>query len=144
MIGWRRRVRGSESLIQECEAFLSGHLGEILEGSGGRRSALAWLNTLAHADMEELQRLAHSADRAQGSGDRWAQAASFLAAELLWAAGDDGDAVHRIQVDLIAPIELKWSPDALMARPPSEIVREVRRALGRGTLPSSDRRGGHG
>jgi hypothetical protein len=64
--------------------------------------------------MEELQRLAHSADRAQGWGDRWAQAASFLAAEILWAGGDDRDAVHRIQVDLIAPVELKGSPDVIV------------------------------
>jgi hypothetical protein len=83
MIGRRRRERGSESLIEECEAFLGGHLGEMTDRSGRRSSPSAWLNTLAHADMEELQRLAHSADRAQGSGDRWAQAASFLTAEIL-------------------------------------------------------------
>jgi hypothetical protein len=76
--------------------------------------------------MEELQRLAHSADRAQGSGDRWAQAASFLTAESLWTGADDRDAVPRIQVDLNLPIELKWSPDALMTLLSSEIVREDR------------------
>ena len=144
MIGWRRRVRGSESLIQECEAFLSGHLGEMTDRSGRRSSPSAWVNTLAHADIEELQRLAHAGDRAQGSGDPWAQAASFLAAEILWAGAHDRDSVHRIQVDFIVPIELKWSSHALMTSPPSEIVREVRRALEGCPLPPSDRREGMG
>ena len=102
-------MRGSESLIEECEAFLTGHLGENTDGSGRRSSPSSWLNALAHADLQELQRLAQSGQGDQGSGDLWAQAISFLAAEILWAGADDGGAVRRIQVDLIVPIELRWS-----------------------------------
>jgi hypothetical protein len=141
MTGPRRRVRGSESLIEECEAFLTGHLGENTDGSGRRSSPSSWLNALAHADLQELQRLAQSGQGDQGSGDLWAQAISFLAAEILWAGADDGGAVRRIQVDLIVPIELRWSLDTLVAPSPSEIVREVRHALARCPRALSDRRG---
>lgn len=141
MTGPRRRVRGSESLIEECEAFLTGHLGESTDGSGRRASPSGWLNALAHADLQELQRLAQCGQGDRGSGDRWAQAISFLAAEILSAGADDGDAVRQIQVDLIVPIELRWSPDAFVAPSPSEIVQEVRLALARCPRTQSKRRG---
>ena len=138
MIGRRRRVRDSDSLIQECEAFLIEYLDEMTETSGGQPSPSAWFNILAHGDLEELQRLAHSAGRAQGIGDRWAEATSFLAAEILWTGGGDRDAVRRIPAEIIVPIQLKWQSHTLVGSP-SEVVREAARALERCTRSPSNR-----
>ena len=128
----RRRKKDSETLIQECEAFLSGHPGETIERSGGRLTLVGCLTTLAHADIEDSQPAARWADNVGGSGPRWRQATPFPAAEILRAGGDDGDAVRRIQLRVKVPIEEEWSSGVLMARPPSGIVRAVRRALERG------------
>jgi hypothetical protein len=134
MIGKHGRMRGPGSLTEECEAFLAGGFGELVERAGMRPPPWAWLNAIAHAELEDLTRMAHHEfDRARGQdlSDGWAQATSFLATELLHAGGDNRDAVRRMQVDVLVPIELAWCSDTPMARSPSDLVREVRAALKR-------------
>ncbi len=128
----RRRPSRSEGLAEQCGAFLSGHLRELAESSGLRPPRSAWINALAHMEVEELRRLAGQGfDPAPGQADRWAQATSFLAAEVLRAGGDDDGAVRRIQVEILVPIELRWTSRDVALRTPSDFVREVREALER-------------
>jgi hypothetical protein len=95
----------------------------------GRRMAPAWayLNQLAHSNVEDLVRLARRCHDDRSSV--WDETVSYLAAELL---GFDGrpEAIVNIQREVLIPIELDvlaGRKDSLGA--PPEFVSVVLRAL---------------
>jgi hypothetical protein len=99
----RRRDRNGETIAQECEAFLAGRFHELCLGDNWQAlPGWVWINPLAHADLVELERLAHL------SPSRHDPLAflSYLADEVLLRAGGDELTLKRIQHDILVPLEL--------------------------------------
>jgi hypothetical protein len=113
----------ARTLIEECEAFLSGRYVELCEFRGDAVPVWAWLNLLAHGTDDDLRTVA--AQRA--SADRWRQARTFLAGELLDLvdlAGAGGPSLPLLQRDALVPFELDliscpgasaWQPRILVS-----------------------------
>jgi len=123
---WRRGRRCDRSqMAEECQAFLAGRYHESLPGN--RKQALpgwAWINPLAHADYDELDRLANLSP----SPDDPLAFLSYLADEVLLRTSGDGVVLRRIQHDSLIPLELD-----LLHHPsssdPTEIARIIRDRL---------------
>jgi hypothetical protein len=135
---WKWRGSSSrsaaEELIKECDAFLTGQLGEIFPRNGVPKPPWVWLNQLAHGDLVQVEELLRAARpgrlrrrgrrrRAAGS-PTWPEAVGAVAEELLWFAGPDPSELRRLQVGLVR-LELELSkerpgiwltPDMLMRR----------------------------
>ena len=99
-------------LADETEAFLAGSLAELVAAQG--RSLPPWLliNRLAHADLDELRRVARGQAApvvvldAPPSHDRaWALAEEALVMHLLSADSDPAE-IRRIQREDLVPLEL--------------------------------------
>lgn len=121
-------ARRGPSLVEECEAFLNGHYGDLMTSNGQWSPPWAWLNRLAHRPPPEVESMA--ADEMDGvdplsPAARWAQATSFLATELLQAAHGDPDEVERLQLEALVPIELRWISDIFSPHTPHDFVTEV-------------------
>ncbi|HTW10191.1 MAG TPA: hypothetical protein VME46_21995 [Acidimicrobiales bacterium] len=57
----RARLTTSPALVEECEAFLQGRSAELLGSRHEPVEAWAWVNQVAHAELEELMVIAGSA-----------------------------------------------------------------------------------
>jgi hypothetical protein len=129
--GDRRFRRQERNLVQECEAYLSGHYADYLETRNERVPNWAWINVLAQANPELLRSLV--ADNAVYAGIRmrtsvWWQAVVFLAGEILSQRDDDQD-LDQLRRSVLVPLQLEW---LAMERPPErpgELVRSVLSAL---------------
>ncbi len=106
---WRRVARArwypGEALVRECSAFLSGHLGEELEGTS---PVPAWvrLNALAHGSAEQIAALAICDDQFLAPTERtWREALAFLSGEVLSDA-HSGAELEEVQRSVLVPIEL--------------------------------------
>jgi len=125
----------AEELVEECEAFLAGRLGEIFPARGVPRPPWVWLNQLAHGDHAQVESVLRGARprrrrrrRLRGHDaagpQTWPEAIGAVAQELLWFAGDDPSQLRRLQMGLVR-LELDllkerpeiWpTPDMLMRR----------------------------
>jgi hypothetical protein len=108
-----RGLKGFDpDLAAGLEALLSGGYVEYLERRGDYVPPWAWTNLLAHADENRLRWAATSRVQALGNDDVWRQARSFLAGEVLDAAGRTGS-LFALQSEVLVPLELDlvwWIP----------------------------------
>jgi hypothetical protein len=141
---WARRSSQlpAEELVEECEAFLTGQLGEVLVARDAPKPPWVWLNQLAHGDLAQVESVLHAARPRRrrrgpvrgrdapspqvgspqvGSPQTWPEAIAAVAEELLWFAGGDMRQLRRLQAGLVR-LELElagegpaiWlTPDAL-------------------------------
>lgn len=113
MWGPRHTTNPSRELVTEVEAFLDGSMETYLERQGRLVPDWAYVNRLAHCDVDGLGRLASA--KAIGHGRRvdWmaamASVAEVLRAEVHRSAvgDDDSSALRLIQRDRIGPYELQ-------------------------------------
>jgi hypothetical protein len=123
---WQRQDSDALALIDECQAFLDGRFAQLAGVDGGYVPVWAWLNLLAHGTEAELRA---AADRlAEEVG--WAQAAAFLAGELIDVVDAGRATLAELQHDILVPLEL----DVLNAKTtglwtPGRLVRGVLRIL---------------
>jgi hypothetical protein len=122
-----RRERGRRlddldetDFADECTAFLAGHWAEQREDRGGPLPPWAWLNPIAHGELEEVRALA--ATVSPTSGVERLQATVAKAVLNAVAASD----LPRIQHDVLVPLELQ-----LMGAPatPRQVLEIVTSAL---------------
>ena len=112
----RRRVRcGNE--VEECEAFLTGHLAEAMVRRGEYVRPWIWINLLAHGSERELRELGGLGGRREqerwsrtaagpvGPATSWRDARSYLAGEVLELA-DACCSLGEVQRSTIIPLEL--------------------------------------
>ena len=130
----------AEELVEECEAFLTGQLGEIFPAGRAPRPPWVWLNQLAHGDLDQLESVLRASrprrpgrirrswrrrrGRETGGPQTWPEAIGAVAEELVWFAGTDPRELRRLQVGLVR-LELElaklgpgiWlTPDTIMRR----------------------------
>jgi hypothetical protein len=86
-------------LVDECEAFLSGHLAERLS-TDGPLPAWVWINLLAHASEEELR-----AECKRTPRGLWEAHRARLAGEVLDLAATSGS-LGDLQRQALIPLEL--------------------------------------
>lgn len=94
----------SDVLIADSEAFLTGRLAEALAERGEPVPVWAWVNVLAHGDVQGLRRAAATIDGRHGSRP-WRHARSRLARRVLALACDEEE-LRTLQAEVLAPLEL--------------------------------------
>lgn len=119
-MSWLRRLMNREQwlapleavLAQETEAFLSG---AYVDQRLHRKDAVpgwAWLNTLAHGQLDDIKPL-HSSSLTGGEVDEswmnttWRSAQRVLAHELLLVVDDDDETLTHLQQRVLVPLELR-------------------------------------
>ena len=133
--GRRRR-----DLVRESEVYLSGHYAEYLETRNESVPNWAWLNVLAHGDLEQLRSLVDRNNLYGRAGMRtsaWWQALAFLAGEILSHQGDDRS-LDELRRSVLVPLELNGLAMSRPPQRPGDLVRTVLDALDE--HPSSWRR----
>jgi len=127
-------------LVAECEAFLSGHYAQFLDGSNLRVPDWAWLNVLAHGSQDDIRALAigEPAWRISSETSVWHEALSFLAQELISQATRQGRALAVLQRSTLVPLELELAGRRGPSMGPTAFVGHVRSAIA--LHPSSRRR----
>lgn len=127
VFGFKRRSGADPSngeAVEDCAAFLSGHLAErLLE----RREAVpvwAWVNLLAHGTYDELLReIATSQQR------DWQRSRAYLAAEVV-AIADGPGPLLMLQEAVLRPLELSFAASSdVRWWDPSQLARQVNTAL---------------
>lgn len=118
-------------LVEECQAFLAGHLVEEVERHAGLIPIWAWMNLLAHGSPRELwverATLHPGGSVAEAS---WHEARSYLAGEILDAAAGTGD-LTELQARVLVPLELQLAVVAdTTVWEPGQWVELVQRVLG--------------
>ncbi|HXW81017.1 MAG TPA: hypothetical protein VEJ84_16050 [Acidimicrobiales bacterium] len=104
--------RPGAELIDDCEAFLKGHLVERIEDRADMVPAWAWTNLLAHGTVGELRaECAPPGLRRAVKNRRWRQARSHLAAQVLECATACGP-LDEIQRFVLIPLELQLASRA--------------------------------
>jgi hypothetical protein len=120
----RKRLRGrrkqdcspDNELIEECEAFLSGHLVEDIEMRAQVVPVWAWTNLLAHGSAKDLRTECASPWLRRSMRDgQWRQARSCLAAEVLDCASSCGP-LEELQQAVLVPLELQLASRVEVAR----------------------------
>ena len=134
--------RGAEerALVGECEAFLSGHYAQYLDGENLGVPDWAWLNVLAHGTPDDIRALASGEPAWAISSDTsvWHDALSFLAQELTDQATRQGRALAGLQRSTLVPLELELAGRRGRSMGPTAFVGLVRSTMAQ--HPSSRRR----
>jgi len=91
-----RPVTDAQWLVSESEAFLCGHLAELMLRSWQHVPSWAWVNSLAHGTRQDI---------AQLEDGRWGPSLKFLAEEILSVAEDD-ETLGELQHAALIPLEL--------------------------------------
>ena len=136
MTGWREWWRrweaaacmGDSGLAEESEAFLGGHLLELMRAGSCPVSSWMWLNGVAQGDPERVAWLASSPSAWGPHPLDWPAARARVAAELLACTGGDPIRMVQLQRGVLVPLEL-----VLANRPgltPDELVAVVTSELG--------------
>jgi hypothetical protein len=133
--GWPRNGHRSDEWIEPynavaraAERMLSGEA-PVLFLQRGRVAPPAWayLNSLAHAGVEDLRVLAGAQGGRDPSG--WAATVSYLAADML-AYERDADHIYQTQRDVLIPLELEYLDDRFVQpATPADFAGMVLRAL---------------
>jgi hypothetical protein len=115
---------GHAEAVEDCAAFLSGHLAErLLE----RREAVpvwAWVNLLAHGTYDELLR-----EIATSQKRDWQRSRAYSAAEVVAIADGPGPLV-MLQEAVLGPLELSFAASSdVRWWDPSQLARHVNAAL---------------
>lgn len=119
-------VRGAQ-LVDESEAFLTGHLVERLVSHDETVPPWAWMNLLAHGTQAELA--AASRSREPHPLITWRSVRSRLATEVLDIAPCRGG-LAQLQRDLLIPLELELASRDSRSWTPWHLVSRVELAIG--------------
>ena len=128
--GEMRTRREGRELGKECETYLCGRYAEYMDARHRVVPNWAWINVLAHGDLERLRELAAGDGLDPTRRTRttvWWQAVAFVA-DVVVAQGDDGSSLDELQRSVLVPIELAWLATG-PRRTPSQLVRVVLDAL---------------
>lgn len=107
MWGLRHTTNPSQELVTETEAFLDGSMEAYLERQGRLVPDWAYVNRLAHCDVDGLARLASTRVMGHGSRVDWLASMASVADLLRRAVGDDSSALRQVQRDRVVPYELE-------------------------------------
>ena len=142
-------------LVSETEAFLSGDALSLFQRSGRVAPAWAWLNALAHGDLDCIRRVRKVCTKESAAlsdlqeeawtvsdpledswrevamrQEDWRSAERVLTDELLELVEDDSEMLRRIQESALLPLELQMlDPEGRDALSPFELVQSTRAAL---------------
>lgn len=123
----RPTKRDREALSAECDAFVTGRYHRILLDRHQLFPDWAWINLLAHADCEELERLAGMTPTRHSP----LAVLSYLANDLLTAVGRDDRALRELQERTLVPLELSLLAPPAGATSLSQLVKTVDQLLDR-------------
>ncbi|HZD66073.1 MAG TPA: hypothetical protein VE152_08245 [Acidimicrobiales bacterium] len=110
---WFRRSTAEETLGQalsrEVEAVFAGRAASHARATRPRVPAWARLNTVAHADLADLEQLAIGRRRQylRREERRWRGMERLLALEVLAAAHHDPSELAALQAEVLVPLELR-------------------------------------
>lgn len=123
-------------LVADVEAFFDGDYVEHLRRQCDAVNGWAWLNRLAHADLNSLRRVRDSnKELVNWAESEWTSAQQILVLELLELVDDDQDLLSRIQKAVLVPLELRLiRSDATSNLTPLGLVQFTRSAL-RSNIP---------
>lgn len=126
---WRRRPQHpdgpAETLVDECEALLSGRGAELVWDRGESVPVWGWVNLLAHGSVDDLR----AATREHPTED-WIEARSYLAEELLRLVDGGLTSLESLQRDVLVPLELEaMREEATELVRPAQIVMRVLAAI---------------
>jgi len=124
----RGEVKAGVRLVREVEAFLSGSSEDWFFARGENIPAWAYINLVAHADPDQLGRLAAWAPDESASCHGWREAVAILAKDTIEAGQHDHLAIRRVQLDNLVGLELRLIADTGKMAPRSLV------ALGRACL----------
>lgn len=142
-MSWLRRLRNKDKwlaplgavLAQETEAFLSGgYVNQRLHRKGAV-PGWAWLNTLAHGELDDIKPLKGSTfvdydDVESMMNAPWRSAQRILANELLSFVDDDVKSLSHVQQRVLVPLELRLiDTEANRGLSEFELVQSFRAAL---------------
>ena len=101
-------LTGDDSVADECQMFLAGTYRDHFVLRGLEVPSWAWLNAVAHASVTDLAALeaGEGESREVGTAGEWQRAMSQLACGVLDRAGDELDALSKIQQETLIPLEL--------------------------------------
>jgi hypothetical protein len=116
---------GVGDVLEEAAAILNGRMVQRY-GPGETAPGWARLNELAHADWDDLTRLADPTGPT--SVTAWDGAVKYLAAELISAAGSPAG-LRELQRSRLIPLELNMLALEPRAVTPTELVQVVRHEL---------------
>lgn len=127
-------------LAEDCEAFVAGRYAEHLERLGCPVPTWAWLNGLAHGDLDRLESLAAGRLKQVGwhrSGLRlastWPSAVAFLAGEVLDLVRSGRADLGELQLRVLRPLEEDvWCRPERHPHRPNQLVSAVLADLRRG------------
>jgi hypothetical protein len=127
VFGFKKRSGADPShgeAVEDCAAFLSGHLAERLLERRESVPVWAWINLLAHGTYEELLR------EIAGSQKRdWLRSRAYLAAEVV-AVADGPGPLLVLQEAVLRPLELSFAASSdVRWWGPSQLARHVNAAL---------------
>jgi hypothetical protein len=142
-MSWLRRLRNKDKwvaplgavLAQETEAFLSGSYVNQRLHRKGAVPGWAWLNTLAHGELDDIKPLKGSSfvdydDVESMMNAPWRSAQRILANELLSFVDDDVESLSHVQQRVLVPLELRLiDTEANRGLSEFELVRSFRAAL---------------
>jgi hypothetical protein len=130
---WGRRPPSAEEseLVREAEAFLLGTYVAQLVSEGWLVPDWAWLNGVAHGDIDRLRALAGGAGimaHTYGTTRVWQQVEAYLAQEVLTRCGPDQ--LPGVQSSMLVPLELELANAAATeGMLPMDLVHRVMSAL---------------
>ena len=119
------RERAAEQLILEVEAFLDGHVGEVLVGLPVSDASWVPVNWIAHATPDELLASAYRDDPPTAPWGSWPWAIDTVLRELVAAADAQGHRVMALQRACLIPYELALLTPQEWATTPFDVVAEV-------------------
>jgi hypothetical protein len=103
----------------ECEAFLAGHWAETREDNARPLPMWAWLNPIAHGDVEQVRALGAVAN--PSSGPERLQAAVARAVLNAVSASE----LPRVQRELLVPLELRLLGSPASPRQVLELITDA-------------------
>ena len=133
--GTRSLTPIGNALVVEAEGFLSGGLVDVLTSHDEKIPGWAWLNELAHGELAAVVRLSSSSAIVGPSADNdvdssWRVARQLLADNILELVGRDIAHMHRLQREVLVPLELRlMSSKAEQPLTPALLVSSTRAAL---------------
>jgi hypothetical protein len=123
-------------LVADVEAFLCGDYAEHLRRQGESVVGWAWLNRLAHDDLESLHKVCASVIEIGNWAEvEWIYAEQILVNELIELVGNDSQLLLHLQSAVLVPLEHQLiQAETRHGLTPVGLVQSTRAAL-RSSIP---------
>lgn len=119
------RKRAAEQMIAEVEAFLAGHVGEVVVGLDVARESWVPLNWIAHAAPTELLDEACRPRHREPPWGSWPWAVDTVLRELMNASGAVPEIIEELQRACLIPYELTLMCPSATPATPFEVVADT-------------------